>query len=93
MSRLTFVNLPVKGLSRTTAFFSALGFEFGPTFTDQNATRVIISEETSALLVTEPFFRGSSLPGTIADTTTSREVIVGLWAASREEVDDLVADR
>jgi predicted lactoylglutathione lyase len=85
---MTFINLPVKDLSRTTDFFSALGFEFDPQFTDENATRMIISEDTSAMLVVEPFFQGFVAPRDIADTSRSQEVIVGLSAESREQVDD-----
>ncbi len=92
MPMQTFVNLPVKDLARTTAFFNALGFAFDPEFTDENATRMIISDDTSVMLVTEPFFAGFIAPQDIADTSSSREVIVGLSAESREHVDDL-ADR
>jgi uncharacterized protein len=86
---MTFINLPVKDLPRTTEFFSALGFEFDPEFTDENATRMIISDDTSAMLVVEPFFQGFIAPQEIADTSKSREVIVGLSAESREQVDEL----
>jgi uncharacterized protein len=89
MATMTFINLPVNDLSRTTDFFSALGFEFDPQFTDENATRMIISEDTSAMLVVEPFFQGFVAPRDIADTSKSQEVIVGLSAESREQVDDL----
>jgi uncharacterized protein len=90
MSRQTFINLPVKDLARATGFFTKVGFSFDPVFTDDNATRMIIGDETSAMLVAEPFFKGFIAPQDIADTTTSREVLVGLSADSREEVDDLV---
>jgi predicted lactoylglutathione lyase len=89
MATMTFINLPVKDLSKTTEFFSALGFEFDPMFTDENATRMVISDETSAMLVVEPFFQGFVAPRDIADTSRSQEVIVGLSAESREQVDDL----
>jgi predicted lactoylglutathione lyase len=89
MARKTFVNLPVKDLPRATAFFAALGFSFDPQFTDENATRMIISEDTSVMLAVEPFFKGFIEPQEIADTSRSREVIVGLSAESREQVDDL----
>ena len=89
MATMTFINLPVKDLSKTTDFFSALGFEFDPQFTDENATRMIISVDTSAMLVVEPFFQGFVAPRDIADTSKSQEVIVGLSAGSREQVDDL----
>jgi predicted lactoylglutathione lyase len=90
MATMTFVNLPVKDLSRTTAFFANLDFAFDPQFTDENATRMIVSDETSVMLVVEPFFEGFIAPQDVADTSRSREVIIGLSAESREQVDDLV---
>ena len=89
MARQTFINLPVKDLGKATAFFTALGFEFDPQFTDENATRMIVSEDTSVMLEVEPFFASFIEPQQVADTTRSREVLVGLSAESREEVDEL----
>jgi predicted lactoylglutathione lyase len=89
MSMMTFINLPVKDLAKATDFFTKVGFAFDPMFTDENATRMIISEDTSAMLVVEPFFQGFIAPQSIADTSASREVIVGLSAESREQVNDL----
>ena len=89
MSRMTFVNLPVKDLGKSTEFFTKIGFSFDPMFTDENATRMVISDDTSIMLAAEPFFKGFIEPQEIADTSKSREVLVGLSADSREEVDDL----
>jgi uncharacterized protein len=89
MATQTFVNLPVKDLTKATEFFSAIGFSFDPEFTDENATRMIISDETSVMLAVEPFFKGFIEPQGVADTSRTREVIVGLSAESREQVDDL----
>ena len=89
MAMQTFVNLPVRDLNRATEFFGAIGFSFDPVFTDENATRMIVSDETSVMLVAEPFFTGFIEPCEIVDTSRSREVIVGLSAESREQVDDL----
>lgn len=90
MPTMTFINLPVKDLAKATEFFTRLGFSFDPQFTDENATRMIISEDTSVMLAVEPFFRGFIAPQDITDTSRSREVIVGLSAESRQQVDDLV---
>jgi len=84
-----FVNLPVQDLSRAKAFFTAIGFAFDPQFTDENATRMIIGDDASVMLATESFFKGFIEPQDVADTSRSREVIVGLSAESREQVDDL----
>ena len=89
MATKIFVNLPVKDLKRSMAFYEAVGMRNNPQFTDENATRMIISEDTSAMLVVEPFFEGFVAPRDIADTSESQEVIVGLSAESKEQVDDL----
>jgi predicted lactoylglutathione lyase len=89
MAMQTFVNLPVKDLTKATDFFSKLGFSFDPRFTDENASRMVISDDSSVMLAVEPFFRGFIEPQEIADTSKNREVVVGLSAESREQVDDL----
>ncbi len=89
MTTMTFINLAVKDLAKAQGFFTSLGFSFDEQFTDDNATRMIISEETSVMLMVEPFFKSFIAPHDIADTSASREVIVGLSAESREQVDDL----
>jgi uncharacterized protein len=89
MGMMTFINLPVKDLAKATEFFTKVGFSFDEQFTDENATRMIISDEASVMLAVEPFFRGFITPQDIADTSKSREVIVGLSTESREQVDDL----
>ena len=86
----TFINLPVKDLTKAIAFFTQVGFTFDPMLTDQNVTRMILGDGSSALLHVEPWFAGFIGPRDIADTATSREVIVGVSAASREEVDDRI---
>jgi uncharacterized protein len=89
MAMQTFVNLPVKDLAKATEFFTAIGFTFDPQFTDENATRMIVSDHTSVMLLVESFFEGFVEPQGVADTSKSREVIIGLSAESREHVDDL----
>ena len=89
MSRNTFINLPVKDLARTTRFFNEVGFSFNQQFTNEDATCMIISDDTYAMLVVEPFFKGFTQQD-ITDTSSSREVIVGLSAESKREVDERV---
>ncbi len=72
-----------------TDFFAAIGFSFDRQFTDENATRVIVSDQASVMLLVEPFFRGFVEPQDVADTSRSREVVVGLAGESREQVDAL----
>lgn len=84
-----FVNLPVKDLSRSLAFFGALGFGTDPRFSDERAACVVLGEGKYAMLATEEFFAGFAPDRTIADTARCAEVIVSLSVESREEVDAL----
>lgn len=89
MSRQLFVNLPVRALDRSVAFFTALGFTFNPKFTDENATCMLVSEHINVMLLVEPFFAGfTNKP--LADARATTEVLLALSCASREEVDALV---
>jgi len=87
-SRKIFVNLAVKDLQRTVAFFTELGFEFDPRFTDEQATCMIVSEDAYVMLLVDERFKDFTRKP-IADSTTETEVIVALSAESREEVDEL----
>ncbi|MBB3110238.1 putative lactoylglutathione lyase [Paenibacillus phyllosphaerae] len=84
-----FVNLPVKDLEKSKAFFSAIGFEFNAQFTDENAACLIISQHIYAMLLVEPFFE-SFISKKIADASQTTEVILALSATSRAQVDELV---
>jgi len=90
MTRQIFVNLPVKDLKRTIAFFTKLGFTFNPQFTDENATCMIIGENIFAMLLVEKFFTTFIPDKKVADATKNAEVLVALSAESREEVDKMI---
>ena len=88
-ARKLFVNLPVRDLTRSMAFFSKLGFSFNPQFTDDRAACMVVSEDAFVMLLVEDFFKGFTKKA-IADAATSSESILALSASSRAEVDQLV---
>ncbi|CAN5605443.1 VOC family protein [soil metagenome] len=88
MAPKVFINLPVKDLDETVRFFTALGFEFNPQFTDENATCMNLNEGAFVMLLVEPFFQ-SFTKKALADATTHTEAIMALSADSRAEVDEL----
>jgi uncharacterized protein len=88
-SRKIFVNLAVRDLKKSMQFFSTLGFEFNPKFTDDNAACMIVSDEAFVMLLTEPFFKTFTRREP-CDTTRHTEALVALSCGSREEVDQLV---
>ncbi|GAB2956440.1 glyoxalase/bleomycin resistance/extradiol dioxygenase family protein [Amycolatopsis acidiphila] len=89
MSTKIFVNQPVKDLTSSIDFFTALGYSVNPQFTDENAACVVINEHIYTMLLTEPFFKNFTKKP-IVDATAGTETIVALSVDSREEVDVLV---
>ena len=86
-TRLLFVNLPVRDLEKSMAFFSRLGFEFNPKFTDENAACMVISDKAFAMLLVEPFFK-TFIKKEISDAGKSTEALFALSCDSREEVEE-----
>lgn len=89
MSRMLFVNLPIKNLDATKQFFGGLGFEFNATFSDDSCTAMVINESTSVMLLVESRFK-DFIEGGICDTSKAVEALLCISADSREEVDSLV---
>jgi predicted lactoylglutathione lyase len=90
MARKIFVNLPVKNLDKSVAFFKALGFAVNPQFTDATAACMVISEDIYAMLLTEAKFREFTPKG-VADASKTTEVLTALSCDSRDEVERMFA--
>lgn len=83
-----FVNLPVKDLERSKAFFGKLGYAFNPKFTDSTAACMVIGDSIYAMLLTEAKFKEfTPKPKTVADATKTTEVLIALSMESRSRVD------
>ena len=88
-NRKIFVNLPVRDLKRSMAFFGKLGFDFNPQFTDESAACMIVSEEAFVMLLTEPRFKDFT-KNELCNTRTHTEGLFAISCSSRAEVDQLV---
>ena len=86
MATKLFVNLPVKDLGRSNAFFTELGLPFFGQAEDMAS--VIISEHTQVMLITETVFASYARHG-IADATAGTEAILVLGVETRGQVDEL----
>lgn len=86
---LLFLNLAVSDLGRSMKFFSTLGFEFNPKFSDEKAACMIINDKASVMLLTRDFFK-SFTSREICDTKTHTEGLVALSCESREAVNTIV---
>lgn len=85
-----YVNLPVRNLERTKAFFSSLGFGFNPRFSNEQAACMVIADNIYAMLLTESFFQ-TFTKKPICDASKATEAIVCLSCESWARVDELVA--
>jgi uncharacterized protein len=85
MSRMIFVNLPVKDLEASMAFYKALGFNLNPHFSDETAACMVWSEAINVMLLTHAKWRTfTSRP---IPPATSSEVMLALSCDSRDAVD------
>ncbi len=91
MNKQIFVNLPVKDLNKSKAFFEALGYAFNPHFTNEQGAGMIIAEDSIyAMLLVEDFFKTFTAKP-IANAHETTEVLTCLSCDSREQVEELVA--
>jgi predicted lactoylglutathione lyase len=89
MTTKIFVNLAVKDLDRSKAFFKELGFTFNPQLTDETAACMVITDDIYAMLLTHPKFREFTTKD-IADAHKTTEVLTCLSFDSRDEVNEIV---
>ena len=87
-SRLLFVNLPVTDLAATEAFYTAIGFTKNEVFSDEAATGLVLTDTIWVMALTrEKFAEFLSGSTQVADPRAVTQVLNGLSADSREEVD------
>jgi predicted lactoylglutathione lyase len=84
--RMIFVNLPVKDLKASHDFFTELGFEFNPEFSDDQAACMVVDQNIFVMFLVEARFR-DFINGEISDATRTTEVLTCLSADSKEHVD------
>lgn len=84
-----FVNLPIKDIKSTRAFWANLGFTFNEQFSDDKALCLVLNEGLMyAMLIThEMFSTFTNRP--IADGTTT-QILTAIEVDSREQVDKIV---
>ena len=84
-----YVNLPVKDVQKTRAFWTLLGFSINEQFSDDKAVCVVMKEDQIyAMFLKEEFFQTfTNRPFAKGDTT---QVLLAVGVNSREEVDQII---
>jgi uncharacterized protein len=89
MATQIFVNLPVKDLKKSMAFYEAIGCKNNPKFTDDTAACMILNDAIYVMLLTHDKFKGF-ISKSIIDAKQSVGVINALSLASNDEVNAFV---
>jgi predicted lactoylglutathione lyase len=85
MSKQVFINLPVKDLKKSMAFYEAIGFTNNPQFTDETAACMIWSDEIYVMLLTHDKIKQFTSK-TIIDAKQLVEVSIALSMDNNDEV-------
>lgn len=84
-----FINLPVKDLTKSTAFYQALWFTQNADFSNDDASAMVYDDSLSVMLLTHEFARRFIPKGKmIADSHVTCEVLNALQLESKEKVDE-----
>ena len=90
MTEDIWLNLPVKDLAKSVAFFADIGFTHkpGPGNSAHSASFSIGKKEIILMLFAQDMFAGFT-HNALSDTTKGTEVLFSLGADSREQVNDI----
>jgi predicted lactoylglutathione lyase len=85
---MIFINLPIKDLAASMAYYKALGFDHNPQFTDETAACIVISDTIFVMVLTEAKFREFA-PQPIPDPKAQTQALYALSRDSRAAVDQI----
>jgi len=89
MAKQIFINLAVKDPNKSMAFYTALGFNNNPQFSDENGKCMVWSDNIFLMILSyEKFASFTNKP--IADTKSSIAALLSLSLDSVDEVNQLV---
>ncbi|HXS36552.1 MAG TPA: VOC family protein [Flavipsychrobacter sp.] len=89
MATQIFLNLPVKDLKKSMAFYEAVGFKNNPQFTDDTAACMVLTDTIFVMLLTHDKFKQFTSK-TIIDAKSSIEMASSLSMSSAQEMNAVV---
>ena len=90
MAKMIFVNLPVRDLAASTAFYVALGGKVNPQFSGEASSCLMFSDSIGVMLLTHGHY-GQFTKRPIGDARRESQTLIALSADSRDAVDATVA--
>lgn len=89
MPKMIFVNLPVKDVAASTAFYEAIGFEKNAMFSNEQVSSMVWSETITIMLLSHAYY-ATFTTKPIADAHKVSAALFALSRDSREDVDTIV---
>ena len=86
MGKMIFVNLPVRDLAASTAFYVALGGTVNPQFSGEQSTSLMFSDAIGVMLLTHDHYRQFT-QRPIGDARRESQALLALSVDSRDAVD------
>jgi predicted lactoylglutathione lyase len=86
MSKMIFVNLPVRDLAGSTAFYLALGGQVNPQFSGERSTSLMFSDAIGVMLLTYDHYRDFT-KRPIGDARRESQALLALSVDNRGAVD------
>ena len=87
MTKQIWLNLPIKEVSRSKAFFAKIGFSFNEQYATPDSTCLSIGATNFAIMLFEESTFENFVQNEITDTKSSSEILISIDAESRAEVD------
>ena len=89
MSKMIFVNLPVRDLQAATNFYLAVGGTLNPQFSNDQASSIMFSNSIGVMLLTHQHY-GQFTTRQIGDARRDSQMLIALTAGSKDEVNAVI---
>jgi predicted lactoylglutathione lyase len=89
MAKQIWLNLPVKAVSESKAFFKKIGFFFNEEHDTPSSTCLLVGEGNFVVMLFEASLFATFSQNGLTDTQESSEILISIDAESKEEVDEL----
>jgi uncharacterized protein len=90
MPKEIWLNLPVKNVQRSKAFFSSIGFRFNEERSGGNESAcMLLGDKNVVIMLFEATMFAGFTKNILTDTQKSSELLISFDAQSREEIDEM----
>jgi predicted lactoylglutathione lyase len=89
MTKMIFLNLPVRDLQVATKFYLAIGGTLNPQFSNDQASSIMFSDSIGVMLLTHQHY-SQFTARQIGDPKRDSQMLIALTADSKDEVDAVI---